>query len=187
MLKQMIVPFWRFRSVQKQLLIFCIFFLSARPVISEVGAPLPEFSTQRNEDWVNSKPLRVQHLKGRVVLLDFWTFACWNCYRSFPWLNTIEAEFHQRPFRVVGIHTPELPQERVVESVKKKILEFNLTHPVMIDNDYTYWKAIGNSAWPTFYLIDKNGVIRKKFVGETHVNSPRANQIRQIIEQLLAE
>ncbi|HEX5057581.1 MAG TPA: redoxin domain-containing protein, partial [Gammaproteobacteria bacterium] len=126
-------------------------------------------------------------LRGNVLLIDFWTFDCWNCYRSFPWLTGLEETFKNSDLRVIGVHSPEFDHERVRADVEKKIVEFGLRHPVMIDNDFRYWNAMGNSYWPAFYLIDRKGFVRAAFVGETHAGDKRAQAIEVKIRELLAE
>ena len=147
----------------------------------------PEFTSSRAEDWINSEPLRIADLEGSVVLLDVWTFDCWNCYRSIPWLKTLEERYGDKGFRIVGIHTPEFRHERVRANVEDKVREFGITHPVMMDNDFEYWKALNNRYWPSFYLVDKRGRIRGLFVGETHAETKRALRVEGAIETLLAE
>lgn len=147
----------------------------------------PEFTHSNPQAWINSPPLKLADLRGQVVLLDFWTFDCWNCYRSFPWLKSVESQFADREFTVVGIHTPEFQHERVRANVVGKVKQFMLDHAVMMDNDYSYWKAMGNRYWPTFYLIDKQGRVRAMYIGETHVGERRAKAIEAQITQLLAE
>ncbi len=149
--------------------------------------PLPAFTNPNPSEWFNSEPLTVESLHGKVVLVDVWTFGCWNCYRSFPWLNSLEARFADKPMQVIGIHTPEFEHEKDPERVAAKIKEFDLHHPVMMDNDFAYWRALNNRYWPAFYLVDKQGVIRNVFVGETHAGDRRATQIEAQIETLLAE
>jgi thiol-disulfide isomerase/thioredoxin len=147
----------------------------------------PEFTSRDPHDWINSPPLEWSVLSGRVVLLDVWTFACWNCYRSFPWLRSVEARFATRGLAVVGIHSPELRAERDRANVRAKVKEFGLDHPVMIDNDFRYWKALNNEYWPAFYLVDRQRRIRARFFGETHERDAQAQQIEATIERLLAE
>ena len=159
---------------------------SARAV-HKLPRPAPEFSHQDEAAWLNSPPLSLQELRGRVLLFDFWTFDCWNCYRSFPWLLGLEERLKEQPFSVIGIHTPEFAHERKRESLQKKIVEFGLQHPVMMDNDFSYWNAMGTRYWPSFYLVDKQGMVRALYVGETHRGDRRALQIEQMIEQLLRE
>jgi len=155
--------------------------------LSDHPKTLPPFHTQEAIDWLNSPPLQVEDLKGKVVLIDFWTYSCWNCYRSFPWLNTMEARFKDEDFIVIGVHTPEFDHERDRSKVAEKIKEFGLHHPVVIDNDHRYWQAMRNRYWPAFYVVDKQGNIRHHYVGETHEGSQRARIIEQAISQLLAE
>ncbi|MEE9304198.1 MAG: redoxin family protein [Thiotrichaceae bacterium] len=159
--------------------------VQAKDSSSELQAP--EFTHHSAEDWINSKPLKLTDLKGKVILLDIWTFECWNCYRSFPWLNALEKEFADKDFQVIGIHTPEFKHEHDRKRVAAKIKEFELHHPVMMDNDFSYWKALNNRYWPAYYLIDKKGKIRAKFIGETHQGDSNAEAINAAIKQLLME
>ncbi|WP_261842470.1 redoxin family protein [Aliamphritea ceti] len=149
--------------------------------------PAPALTQTDPQAWLNSEPLSLQDLSGKVVLLDFWTFDCWNCYRSFPWLNALEKTFAGESFTVLGIHTPEFDHEKVRDNVAEKIKEFELHHPVMMDNDFAYWRAMGNRYWPAFYLLDKQGRVRSVYIGETHANTAQANAIEADIRQLLAE
>lgn len=149
--------------------------------------PLPEFTNADAAGWFNSEPLRVADLRGKVVLVDVWTFGCWNCYRSFPWLNALEKRLAGEDFTVIGIHSPEFDHERDPAKVAAKIDEFMLEHPVMMDNDFGYWRALGNRYWPAYYLVDRRGTIRHLHVGETHEGDPRARRIEEQIRVLLAE
>lgn len=147
----------------------------------------PAFTHLVAEEWLNSKPLQWSELRGKVVLIDVWTFDCWNCYRSIPWLHFLEEKFPASEFQIIGIHTPELPQEYVLANVKNKLKEFNITHPVMVDNDYSYWKALNNSYWPAFYTVDRDGKLRSLTVGETHEGDKHARSIEAHIAKLIAE
>ena len=174
-------------------LLFCVlsgFHSTATEISAAQKAPfpmLPEFTHTSAKDWINSEPLTRQDLQGKVVLIDVWTYSCWNCYRSFPWLTELEASLKDRPFTVIGVHTPEFEREKIRQNVVDKVAEFGLHHPVMIDNDFSYWKALGNRYWPAYYLIDKQGKARGYWVGETHKGDPRAKQIEFAITQLLTE
>ena len=148
---------------------------------------LPNFTNDNPDHWFNSEPLSVQELRGRVVLVDIWTFDCWNCYRSFPWLKDLEAKFADQDFQVIGIHSPEFEHEHDPARVASKIKEFGLEHPVMMDNDFAFWRALGNRYWPAYYLVDKQGIIRYLHVGETHSGDARANRIEEQIRALLVE
>ena len=147
----------------------------------------PAFTHTRTDDWLNSPPLNWKQLQGKVVLLDFWTFDCWNCYRSFPWLRSLESRLAPQGLQVVGVHTPEFDHEKVKKNILSKVEEFNLHHPIMIDNDFSYWRAMNNRYWPAFYIIDKKGDIRAAFVGETHENDKQAKKIESLINTLLSE
>ena len=149
--------------------------------------PLPEFTSADPGDWINSPPLHTRELRGQVLLVDVWTFGCWNCYRSFPWLKQLEARLAGRDFRVIGIHSPEFEHERDRARVEAKVREFGLQHAVMLDNDFAFWRALDNRYWPAYYLVDKLGVIRHLHVGETHAGTPRARRIEEQLRALLDE
>ncbi len=149
--------------------------------------PAPEFSHQEAGDWINSPPLRLADLRGQVVLLDVWTFDCWNCYRSFPWLQQVEKRFSPAGLRLIGIHSPEFAHEKVRANVMRKIDGFGIRHPVMMDNDHAYWRALRNRYWPSYYLIDRRGRLRAVFFGETHAGDRQAREIEQAIQTLLDE
>lgn len=152
------------------------------------GAPAaPTFTHDDKRDWINSAPLTLDGLKGQVVLLDFWTFMCWNCYRSFPWLNSMEADLEGEDFTIIGVHTPEFESEKDRSRVKERAEHFGLRHPIMVDNDKSYWKAMGNRYWPAYFLVDKQGQVRYFFAGETHEGDTQAKKIEARIRELLAE
>ncbi|NJO12231.1 MAG: redoxin domain-containing protein, partial [Gammaproteobacteria bacterium] len=147
----------------------------------------PQFTQRDASAWLNSAPRRIEDFRGQVLLIDVWTFDCWNCYRSFPWLRDLEQRLAPAGLAVVGIHSPEFSHERERQRVAAKVREFGIGHPVMLDNDFAYWKALGNRYWPAFYLVDKRGAIRGRFVGETHRDDRNARQIEALITELLAE
>lgn len=161
--------------------------VSAAAVPAAEAPPMPAFTHADPADWLNSAPLRWSELRGKVVLVDVWTFACWNCYRSIPWLRSLETTFAGRSFQILGVHTPELPQEYELDNVRAKLHEFDITHPVMVDNDYSYWNALGNRYWPAFYVVDAQGRARGRFVGETHAGDRNARAMESLIRELLVE
>ena len=161
--------------------------LFGAPRAKALNAKAPEFTHTAPGEWINSPPLTLSDLRGNVVLLDFWTFGCWNCYRSFPWLKEVEAAYEAQGLRVIGVHTPEFDHEKVRANVVEKVAKFELHHPVMIDNDFSYWNALNNRYWPAFYLIDKRGFLRSVFIGETHRGDANAKNIETMIRRLLAE
>jgi len=167
-------------------LLLLVVLMSAIPPVLATDE-LPEFTSQRAEHWLNSPPLQRAGLKGKVVLLDIWTFDCWNCYRSFPWLNDLEKRLHGQDFVVIGIHSPEFNHEKDPQKVAAKISAFGLQHPVMLDNDFRYWRALSNKYWPSYYLVDKKGRIRHRHIGETHKGDSRATLIEHQIKALLTE
>jgi len=179
--------FFRHReSIRGSIALLCLLVVAGAPASAE-WAKAPELTHGKAADWINSKPLTLAELRGRVVMIDVWTFECWNCYRSFPWLRSIEERFGADGLTVIGVHSPEFERERDRAAVEAKVREFHLDHPVMIDNDFSYWRALGNRFWPAFYLVDKQGRIRHRFFGETHEGDPRARLIEDSIARLLAE
>jgi len=148
--------------------------------------PLPHFTHTAERDWLASDPLTRADLEASVTLIDIWAFECWNCYRSFPWLRSLEAKFADREFRVIGVDAPEFNHEHQCDRgrVAAKMEVFGLEHPVMIDNDFSYWRALGNRYWPTFYIVDRDTHIRAVFIGETHVGDRRARAIEKLVQQL---
>lgn len=150
-------------------------------------APLPAFTTTDPRHWFNGDPLQLADLRGQVLLLDVWTFDCWNCYRSFPWLNDLHQRYAEQGFEIIGIHSPEFQHERERAAVERKAAEFGLHHPIMLDNDFGYWRALGNRYWPSFYLIDKQGRIRQREVGEMHTGDRAAEALEAGLRRLLEE
>ena len=134
--------------------------------------------------WFNTpdgEPLRLAALRDRVVLLEFWTFACVNCQRTLPFLRLMHGQ-NQPDFTVVGVHSPEFAFERAVENVERAVQEDGLEYPVGLDNEFVAWNAYGNRYWPTMYLIDRAGQIRYTQIGEGNYSRTEA-----AIRTLLAE
>ena len=168
-------------------LLSLVLLLSATVYAKKTNPPaqMPEFTQVDPAAWINSKPLSVADLRGKAMLIDVWTYGCWNCYRSFPWLRGIEEKFAGQNFQVIGIHTPEFDRGKERDNVVKKVAEFMLHHPVMTDNNFAYWKSLRNRYWPAYYIVDKQGNIRDAFVGETHEGDRRAKKIEKLISKLL--
>jgi thiol-disulfide isomerase/thioredoxin len=146
----------------------------------------PEFTHSSQAEWLNSKPLRLGELRGKVVLVEFWAFECVNCRRTQPWLHAIQQRYADKDFVIVSVHTPELPEERSIANVRKAVAEQRITNPVMVDDDYSYWNAMKNQYWPAFYVIDKRGRIAARAIGEMHVGQARAAELERAIEEQLA-
>ncbi len=133
-------------------------------------------------EWFNSEPLTMKDLRGKVVLVDFWTYTCINCIRTFPYLKSWYQKYEKSGLVVLGVHTPEFAFERDAENVKQAIADFELKYPVMQDNDYATWTAFNNRYWPAHYLIDKNGLIRY-----THFGEGEYDKTEEMIQKLLEE
>lgn len=127
----------------------------------------PEFTGI--DGWLNTAgPLTLAELRGKVVLVDFWTYSCINCRRTVPYLNRWQAEYGAQGLQVVGIHTPEFGFERTRRNVEESVREFGIRFPVGQDNAFRTWRAWSNRAWPTFYLLDGDGQIVLVREGEGH-------------------
>ncbi len=127
----------------------------------------PEF--QGIVDWVNTpngRPLTLEQLRGKVVLVDFWTYSCINCIRTLPHLKAWDAAYRRYGLVIVGVHTPEFAFERVPSNVRSAVKKFGIRYPVALDNGYRTWNAYQNEYWPAEYLIDRAGVIRRTHFGE---------------------
>ncbi|HSX08735.1 MAG TPA: cytochrome c biogenesis protein DipZ [Candidatus Saccharimonadales bacterium] len=117
--------------------------------------------------WLNTdKPLAMKDLKGKVVLVDFWTYTCINCIRTLPHVTSWYDKYHNQGFVVVGVHTPEFEFEHETVNVENAIKQYNIHYPVAQDNDYATWNNYNNQYWPAEYLIDANGIIRREDFGE---------------------
>ncbi len=132
--------------------------------------------------WLNSEPLTITDLRGKVVLLDFWTYSCINCLRTLPFLKSWYETYRDQGFVVVGVHTPEFAFERDVGNVRKAVSELGVEYPVALDSDYGTWNAWGNLYWPAEYFIDREGHVRFFHTGEGAYDEKE-----QIIRSLLAE
>ncbi|TLY75561.1 MAG: redoxin domain-containing protein [Gammaproteobacteria bacterium] len=145
----------------------------------------PEFSHRAAADWVNSAPLTLAGLRGKVVLVEFWAFECVNCLNSRAWLESVARAKAPAGLVVVGVHTPELPEERSSENVRQAVARLGIRYPVMLDGDYSYWGALHNQYWPAFYLIGRDGRLYGSAIGEMHAGEPPARRVEAAIDQLL--
>jgi cytochrome c biogenesis protein CcdA/thiol-disulfide isomerase/thioredoxin len=141
-------------------------------------APAPDFVGIT--EWINSPPLTMNSLKGKVVLIDFWTYSCINCIRTFPYLKHWNETYKDKGLVIVGIHTPEFEFEKNPENVKDAVKRFGITYPVAMDNDYLTWQAYNNSYWPAHYLIDQEGILRQFHFGEGKYGETE-NAIRELL------
>jgi thiol-disulfide isomerase/thioredoxin len=154
-------------------------FSSNKPTNTSAGNLAPELEPT---GWLNSSPFRLADLRGRVVLVEFWTFDCYNCRNVLPALLDWHRDYAPRGLVIVGVHTPEFRHDRETRNVQAALQRYGIAYPVALDNDFATWKAYHNRYWPAFYLIDKQGVIRY-----THVGEGNYDNTRRAIEVLLAE
>lgn len=131
-------------------------------------------------DWVNSEPLTGDGLRGKAVLVDFWTYTCINWLRTLPYIRAWAETYRDKGLVVVGVHTPEFPFEHDVGNVRRLVQELQVDHPVAIDNDYAVWDAFANRYWPALYAVDSEGAIRY-----THFGEGRYAETERVVQQLL--
>ena len=129
------------------------------------------------------KPVTLAELRGKVVLLDIWTYSCINCQRTFPYLRDWYAKYKDQGFEIIGIHTPEFAFEKVKANVEKAAKEFGLTYPIVQDNRYQTWNALGNQYWPRKYLVDIDGYIVYDHIGEGAYAETEAQIQRALLER----
>ena len=132
--------------------------------------------------WLNAPPLSAADLRGKVVLVDFWTYTCINWLRTLPYVRAWADKYREHGVVVIGVHTPEFPFEHDLENVRRAVQDMRVSYPVAIDNDYAIWDAFNNQYWPALYLVDAQGRIRSHQFGEGAYE-----QSEMIIQQLLAE
>ncbi len=146
------------------------------------GPQAPEFDG--GGAWINSAPLKLADLtgQGKVVLVDFWTYGCYNCQNTLPYVKQWWAKYQDRGLVIVGVHTPEFQSEHELANVQQAVQQAEIGWPVVQDNDYTIWRAYANHYWPHFYLIDERGQIIYDHIGE----GAYAETDRQIAAALVA-
>ncbi len=132
--------------------------------------------------WINSDPLTLASLKGKVVLIDFWTYSCINCVRTQPYLNKWYDKYKDDGLVIIGAHAPEFAFEKVSENVRNAVKEAKIKYPVALDNDFATWQAYNNQFWPAKYLIDKDGRVRY-----THFGEGKYDETEGVIQTLLKE
>lgn len=144
--------------------------------------PYPAPELKGLEHWINGDPQTIASLKGKVVLVDFWTYSCINCIRTQPYLKDWYSTYKDSDFVILGIHAPEFAFERNLQNVEAAARQAELTYPIALDNDFATWGAYKNSYWPASYLIDKDGKVRREHFGEGEYEQTEA-----AIRELLAE
>jgi cytochrome c biogenesis protein CcdA/thiol-disulfide isomerase/thioredoxin len=156
--------------------------LTAKP---NAGGGLPDYGVapalHADGDWINSKPLTLKQLRGKVVLIDFWTYSCINCLRTLPHLKAWDATYRSKGLVIIGVHTPEFAFEHVTSNVRSAVKRLGIRYPVVQDNRFNTWDNYANQYWPAEYLIDRTGHVR-----HTHFGEGEYPQTEALIRQLLA-
>jgi thiol-disulfide isomerase/thioredoxin len=132
--------------------------------------------------WLNSAPLTAAELRGKVVLVDFWTYSCINWLRQLPYVRAWAEKYKDHGLVVIGVHTPEFEFEKNIDNVRRAAKEMDITYPIALDNDYAVWRAFRNNAWPALYFVDAQGRVRHHHLGEGEYE-----RSERMIQQLLAE
>lgn len=140
----------------------------------------PEFSGIHA--WINSEPLTMEDLKGKVVLIDFWTYSCINCIRTLPFIKEWDEKYRDKGLVIIGVHSPEFFFEKKIENVQESVNKFEIKYPIAMDNDFATWRAYDNHYWPHKFLVDKDGNIRYDHIGEGGYE-----ETEKVIQELLSE
>jgi len=156
-----------------------------RPMNELTDSALPDYGVAPGlilgGQWFNTDPITLESLRGKVVLVDFWTYTCINCIRTLPYLKSWHEKYSEKGLVIIGVHTPEFEFEKNLANVQKAIADFGLKYSVMQDNDYSTWNSYRNRYWPAKYLIDKTGHIRYTHFGEGEYDATES-----VIQQLLS-
>jgi thiol-disulfide isomerase/thioredoxin len=132
------------------------------------------------KSWLNSAPLNIADLRGKVVLIDFWTYGCYNCVNTLPHVTRLYDMYKDKGLIVVGVHTPEFPFEKSTGNVQAALKRHGIRYPVAQDNEYATWNAYGNQYWPAQYIVDQNGKIVFAHAGEGQYE-----EIERTVQKLL--
>jgi thiol-disulfide isomerase/thioredoxin len=139
-------------------------------------------SLQRADEWLNSRPLTPSALRGKVVLVDFWTYTCINWIRTAPYVRAWAEKYKDQGLVVIGVHAPEFAFEKSIDNVRRAVKEMRIDYPVAVDNEHKIWRAFNNSYWPALYFIDARGRVRHHHFGEGEFE-----QSEKLVQKLLAE
>jgi len=150
----------------------------AEPTLDNAQGPMPSLSGA--VEWLNSPALTSESLRGKVVLVDFWTYDCINCQHTLPYVKDWAQKYEKDGLVVIGVHTPEYGFERIISNVRDEVKKLGITYPVAIDNNYAIWRNFDNQYWPAHYLIDAKGQVRF-----THFGEGRYETQEKMIQQLL--
>ena len=155
------------------------------PVSFDLPAPKLVGETK---DWLNTNGVKLEFEKGKVYVVEFWTFGCINCQRNLPAYARWQKQFGRRGVTIIGVHTPETDEEKQPENVQKYVKQSGITYPVLVDGAAANWRRWEQGVWPTVYLIDRRGHARYRWTGELNWNRAGGEQIMaRKLELLLAE
>lgn len=158
---------------------------TAQPTVLLLPAPKLE---GRSDDWLNTDGQRQSFERGRVYVVEFWTYGCVNCQRNLPAYADWQRQFANQPFTILGVHTPETEAEKDRKKVREQVREWEITYPVLLDPDRVNWNRWQQQIWPAIYLVDKRGCVRYRWLGELGWNGAQGGQIMaRCIKRLLAE
>ena len=153
------------------------------------GFPTTQVSSQSElaslahaDEWINSPPLTPEALRGKVVLIDFWTYTCINWLRTAPYVRAWAEKYRDQGLVVIGVHAPEFGFEKNLNNVRRAVKDLRVDHPVAVDSDHVIWRAFKNQYWPALYFVDAQGRVRHHYFGEGGFE-----QSEMVIQQLLAE
>ena len=167
--------------------------LAAAVLAVAIGAPIVAFveelpnqsalaSLERADAWLNSPPLTAPALRGKVVLIDFWTYTCINWLRTLPYVRAWDQKYRNQGLVVIGVHAPEFAFEKDLANVRRAVKDMRVDYPVAVDNDHIIWQAFNNEEWPALYFIDSQGRVRHRYLGEGDYE-----QSEMVIQELLTE
>ncbi len=166
------------------IIVLWFLFLSVSAIFSKITSSNSNFNslTSKTSEWLNSsRQIQDGDLKNRVILLDFWTYACVNCLHMVPEIKKLEEQFGDR-LTVIGVHSGKLDNEKLIDSIRKAVLKYNIEHLVVNDADFGIWKSFKVSSWPTMILLDVNGRVIKKYQGEVSA-SLVAEDIKKLVKK----
>ncbi len=155
---------------------------TAAQAASEPALSAVQLSLLGARQWLNTQPLSAADLRGKVILVNFWTYSCINSLRALPYVRAWAEKYKDRGLVVIGVHTPEFAFEKDIANVRQATASLGVAYPVGTDSDYGIWRAFHNEAWPAFYFIGADGRVRHRMLGEGDYDKSE-----RLIQQLLAE
>ena len=145
-----------------------------------VGQKAPELKD--GDAWINSAPLKLEQLRGKVVLIDFWAWDCPFCAQAMPHIKELYDKYAKDGLVIIGVHTPRIDYEKDIPKVKEAIAAKGLKYPIVVDNEYEIWTDYACGAWPSMYILDQNGVIQL-----SHTGTGRYEEMEEVIQKLLSK